>query len=58
MSQEDQIIEAMKNAGKPLKNAEIAQLTGIDSKAITKLMKSLKDNGKITSPKRCYYQPV
>ncbi|AKG91137.1 Winged helix-turn-helix DNA-binding [Geoglobus ahangari] len=52
---EEKIIEVLKNAGKPLKTKEIAELAGMDSKEVSKIISKLKKEGKITSPKRCYY---
>jgi hypothetical protein len=51
------VLEAMKKAGKALKAGEIAELSGLDQKAVDKAMKSLKDEGKIVSPVRCFWQP-
>ncbi|WP_457641649.1 MarR family transcriptional regulator [Persephonella sp.] len=58
MSIEQQVLEAMKKAGEPLRSGEIAQLTGLDKKDVEKAIKKLKKEGKIESPKRCYYAPV
>lgn len=55
MSDTDKIINAFKTAGKPLKNAEIMEISGLDKNTVTKVMKTLKEDGKIFSPKRCYY---
>lgn len=52
---EEKIIEVLKNAGKPLKTGEIAELAGLDSKEVSKIIKKLKDEGKVVSPKKCYY---
>ncbi|AIY89806.1 hypothetical protein GACE_0756 [Geoglobus acetivorans] len=52
---EEKIIEILKNAGRPLKTAEIAELAGMDSKEVSKIISRLKKEGRITSPKRCYY---
>jgi hypothetical protein len=30
---------------------------GLEKKEVDKLIKKLKDGGKLESPKRCYYQP-
>lgn len=57
MEHQDAIIEAMKNAGEPLNNGKIADLTGIDKKDVEKAMKKLKEQEKIVSPKRCYWEP-
>jgi len=55
MSDKEKVIDAFKKAGKPLKNAEIVELSGLDKAEVTKIMKSLKDEGIVHSPKRCYY---
>lgn len=49
------ILEAFKKAGKPLRPGDVAKLTGIDSKEVSEILKKLKEEGKIISPKRCYY---
>jgi len=58
MSIEEKVLEAMKNAGKPLKTGEIAEITGLDKKEVEKTIKKLKKEGKVESPKRCYYAPA
>ncbi len=58
MSVEQKVLEAMKKAGKPLKTGEIAEITGLDKKEVEKAIKKLKKEGKIESPKRCYYSPA
>jgi len=55
MEDKQVILKAMKEAGKPIRTGEIAETTGIDKKEITKLFKELKKDGKIISPKRCFY---
>jgi hypothetical protein len=35
----------------------VAKMIGEDSKAVSKVISELKKQGKVTSPKRCYYQP-
>lgn len=50
------VYKAMKDAGKPLKSAEIAELTGLDKKEVDKAIKTLKAEEKIFSPKNCFYQ--
>lgn len=49
------VLEVFETTGKPLKPGEIAEITGIDSKEISKIIDKLKKDGKIDSPKRCYY---
>ena len=55
MSEKEKVIDAFKKAGKPLKNAEIVEGSGLDKAEVTKIMKSLKEEGVVYSPKRCYY---
>lgn len=50
-------METMKAAGKALKAGEIADAAGIDKKEVDKAMKVLKAEGKIVSPKVCYWEP-
>ena len=52
---EAKVIEAFKKAGKPLRPGDIAKLTGIDSKEVSEVIKKLKKEGKVISPKRCFY---
>jgi Mn-dependent DtxR family transcriptional regulator len=48
----------MKKAGKPVRPGEIAESLGMDSKELTKIINELKKEGKIISPKRCFYEPA
>ncbi len=47
----------MKKAGKPVRPGDVAKMIGEDSKAVSKVLSVLKKQGKVTSPKRCYYAP-
>jgi len=58
MSVEEKVLKAMEEAGRPLKTGEIAEITGLDKKEVEKAIKKLKKEGKIESPKRCYYAPA
>ena len=51
------VLAAMKAAGKPLKGGEIVELCGLDKKEVDKIMKVLKKDELIVSPKRCYWEP-
>lgn len=51
----DKVFEAMKKAGKPVRPGDIAKMLGIESKEVSKAIKELKKEGKVISPKRCYY---
>ena len=56
--QVDNVLKAMKDAGKPVRPGDVAKILGIESKEVSKAIKILKNNGKIYSPKRCYYAPT
>ena len=51
------VLEAMTKAGKPLSAGQVEELTGLDKKEVDKAMKQLKKEDRITSPKRCYWEP-
>lgn len=51
------VLDAMNKAAKPLNAGQIAELTGLDKKEVDKVMKQLKKEDKIVSPKRCYWEP-
>jgi Mn-dependent DtxR family transcriptional regulator len=52
---EKKVVTAMKKAGKPVKAGEIANVLGVENKEVAKVFQELKKQGKIVSPKRCYY---
>jgi DNA-binding IscR family transcriptional regulator len=59
MSDNEQIVfKAIKEAGKPVKAGDVAESTSIDKKEVSKIIKELKKQGKITSPKNCFYAPA
>lgn len=58
MEIKEQVLDTMRKAGEPLNAGKIAELSGLDRKEVDKAMKALKDEGAITSPKRCYWQPA
>ncbi len=55
---EDNILEAMKKAAKPLRPGDIAKMVGADSKEVSAVIAKLKKEGKVISPRRCYYAPA
>ncbi|MHA1925988.1 MAG: helix-turn-helix domain-containing protein [Candidatus Thorarchaeota archaeon] len=57
MTESEKVYAAFKEAGKPLKAGEVAEITGVDKTQVSKIIKSLQKEGKLTSPKRCYYAP-
>lgn len=54
----EKVLEVLKTAGKALKTGEIAEAAGLDKKDVDKAMKTLKAEGKISSPKMCYWEPA
>jgi len=52
---EEMVLDAFRKAGKPLRPGDVAKLTGLDSKEVSKIIKKLMEEGKLVSPKRCYY---
>ena len=55
MSAKDKVINVFKSIEKPLRPSEIADQIGIESKEVSKIIKELREEGKVFSPKRCYY---
>jgi len=59
MSENDEaVLNAMKEIGKPVRPGEVAKKMGIESKAVSKAIQALKKEGKVHSPKRCYWAPT
>ncbi|MGE5400205.1 MAG: MarR family transcriptional regulator [Ignavibacteriales bacterium] len=54
----EQVLDTMKKEKKALSAGQIAELAGIDRKEVDKAMKKLKTEGKIVSPKNCYWEPA
>ena len=55
---EQMVLDAVIKAGKPVRPGEVAKVVGLESKEVSKIIKSLRKKGKVHSPKRCYYAPV
>lgn len=49
------ILKALKEAGKPVKPGELAEMTGLAKEEVTKILGKLKKEGKVESPKACHY---
>ncbi len=52
---EQKVSETLKKAQNPLKTSEIADISGLNSKDVSKIISKLKREGFVISPKRCYY---
>lgn len=55
---EEKILEAIRQAGKPVRPGDIAEVVGMESGEVSKAIAKLKKQGKVISPKRCYYAPA
>lgn len=58
MNVTEKVLEVMRAEGQPLNAGKIAELGGLDRKAVDKAMAQLKKEEKIVSPKRCYWTPA
>ncbi len=57
MTHPEIVLQAMQQAGKPMKAGEIEKATGLSKTEVDKAMKQLKADEKIVSPVRCCWQP-
>ncbi|WIF95902.1 MarR family transcriptional regulator [Caminicella sporogenes] len=55
MEKKELVLKTFEEAGKPLKTGEVAEISGLDKNEVSKIIKELKSEEKIYSPKRCYY---
>ena len=53
--EKEKIIKILEENNDGLKSQEIADKSGIDKKIVDKVLKALKDEDIIYSPKRCFY---
>lgn len=56
MEPKDKVLEVFKKSGEALRPGEVGEAAGLDKKDLDKAIKALKEEGKIFSPKRCFYQ--
>lgn len=49
------VFKTLQTSDKPLKAGEIAEAANLDKKEVDKVMKTLKAEGRIVSPKRCFW---
>ncbi|KHD38400.1 MarR family transcriptional regulator [Clostridium acetobutylicum] len=55
MDIKETILKILSDSIEPLKTKEVAERAEVDSKEVDKAIKALKAEGKVISPKRCYY---
>ena len=58
MDDKELILDAMRKAGEPLNAGKVAELTGLDRKAVDKAFAAMKKDGSIVSPVRCKREPA
>ena len=58
MDSETNILDFIREAGKPVTAGEIEKISGIKRKEIDKAFKKLKAEGKIVSPVHCRWEPA
>ena len=58
MDEKEMILDAMRKAGEPLNAGKVAELTGLDRKAVDKAFAAMKKEGTIVSPVRCKWEPA
>lgn len=55
MDTNQKVLDTLKKTGKPMKAGEISETAGIDRKEVEKAIKKLVTEGKLHSPKKCFY---
>lgn len=58
MSDTELVLKTMIQIGKPVRPGDVANKLGIESKEVSKAIQKLKKEGKVHSPKRCYWAPI
>ena len=54
----EQVLQAMREAGKPISAGDVAKILNADRKEVDKALAELKKEGAIVSPVRCKWQPA
>ena len=54
----EQVLKAMKEAGKPVSAGDITKILNADRKEVDKAFAELKKEGAIVSPVRCKWAPA
>jgi len=56
MENREKVINAIRSAGAPVTESDVAKATGLEKKDVTKVFTALKKEGAITSPIRCKWE--
>ena len=54
----EQVLQAMREDGKPISAGDVAKILNADRKEVDKAFAELKKEGAIVSPVRCKWQPA
>ena len=54
----EKVLQAMREAGKPISADDVAKILGADRKEVDKAFAELKKEGAIVSPVRCKWEPA
>ena len=54
----EQVLQAMREAGKPISAGDVAKILNADRKEVDKALAELKKEGAIVSPVRCKWEPA
>jgi DNA-binding MarR family transcriptional regulator len=57
-SKEKKVLDTMKQEGTPMRPGDIAKKAAMDKGEVAKIIDKLKREGKVSSPKRCFYAPA
>lgn len=55
MDNKEKVIKAFRGSEEPLNATKVSQISGVEKKEVDKIMKELKTDETIYSPKRCYW---
>ena len=55
MENKEKGIEAFRSSDEPLNAKKVSEISGVEKKEVDKIMKELKKDETIVSPKRCYW---
>ncbi len=56
MENKEKVTKAYADAGEPLKAGQVSELSGVEKEEVDKIIKVLKTEKTIYSPKRCFYE--
>ncbi|MDR2957690.1 MAG: transcriptional regulator [Coriobacteriales bacterium] len=54
----DAVLQILVDTGEAMRPGQIVEATGLDKDVVAKAIKELKKEGKIDSPKNCFYAAV